>query len=186
MDYFTSDTHYGHARVIEYSKRPFKSVEEMDEALIANHNSVVKPGDRVFHLGDFAFAKEDRILSILKQLNGQKYLCFGNHDKEMRRSEKIKGMFVKVGDYLEIDVKDANGDKQRIVLCHYPMITWNKAHHESWMLHGHCHGNLKYPFDGKILDVGVDPMGYFPRSFDEIKSMMSSKGFTALDHHLAD
>lgn len=68
--FFTSDTHYHHARVIHYSKRPFESVDEMGEALIANWNAVVRPGDLVYHLGDFAFCDAARAVVIAKRLNG--------------------------------------------------------------------------------------------------------------------
>ena len=57
---FTSDTHFGHNNIIKFCKRPWKTTEEMNEALIERWNSVVKPDDIVFHLGDFAFAANSR------------------------------------------------------------------------------------------------------------------------------
>ena len=54
--YFTSDWHLFHANIIKYSKRPFKNVEEMNEVILQNYFEVVKPGDRVYYLGDFALA----------------------------------------------------------------------------------------------------------------------------------
>lgn len=51
--WFTSDTHFDHANVIEYCKRPFSNVEEMNEAMIRNWNKRVMPEDTIFHLGDF-------------------------------------------------------------------------------------------------------------------------------------
>jgi hypothetical protein len=69
--WFSSDTHYGHERIIELAKRPFSSVEEMDEVMIERHNARVRPGDQFFHVGDFAFADHDPYLS---RLNGQKFL----------------------------------------------------------------------------------------------------------------
>jgi calcineurin-like phosphoesterase family protein len=79
--YFTSDTHFGHVNIIEYEKefRPFSTVEEMNEALIENWNKVVKPNDRVYHLGDFCFGPHN--IQIAGRLNGQKRLVMGNHDK---------------------------------------------------------------------------------------------------------
>ena len=68
----------------------------------------------------------------------------------------------------EIYVQDktAPQGRQHIVLCHYAMLVWNKSHHGSWMLHGHSHGTLKYPFAAKILDVGVDSHNFYPISLD--------------------
>src|SRR5258708_12137402 len=79
--YFTSDTHFGHANIIRYCDRPFATVEEMDEAMIANWNAVVGRGDDVWHLGDFGWSRDaTRIRSIFHQLNGRKRLVIGNHD----------------------------------------------------------------------------------------------------------
>ena len=66
-------------------------------------------------------------------------------------------------------------------MCHYPMLTWNKSHHGSWMRQGHCHGSIQHPWNGKLLDVGTDPMKYFPISFEEIIPIMTSKQF--VNHH---
>ena len=69
--WFTSDTHFGHANIMKYCNRPFASVTEMDETLIANWNAVVRNGDTVFHLGDFAFCRETNAVErLLKRLNG--------------------------------------------------------------------------------------------------------------------
>ena len=72
----TSDTHYGHANIIRFCDRPFASSEEMDEALIANFNERVKPGDTVYHLGDFSFAKDPA--RVFRRLNGTIHLVLGN------------------------------------------------------------------------------------------------------------
>lgn len=178
MIWFTSDTHFGHTNVIRYSNRPYRDKEEMDEAMIANWNARVQPGDLVYHLGDVFFCQESVAASILRQLNGQKFLIYGNHDKVIKRSERLRQMFVKCVDYHEVTIEG-----QSIVLCHYPMITWNKSHHGSWMLHGHCHGNLRYPFEAKIHDAGVDPNNYVPISFNDVKRIMATKRFSAVDHH---
>jgi calcineurin-like phosphoesterase family protein len=184
-NFWTSDTHYGHTNVIRYSNRPFSSKEEMDQALINNWNAKVKPGDNVYHLGDVAFCQEDRLARILGQLNGQKFLIYGNHDKQIKRSRELQSFFVWCRDYHELSIDDADAERgrQKIVMCHYPMISWNSAHHGSWMLHGHCHGNLRYPFQGRIVDVGVDPQNYSPVSYEELKARMKKVRPEFLDHH---
>ena len=77
--YFTSDTHFGHANIIKFCNRPFKNVEEMNQKLIENWNSVVGPNDLVFHLGDFAFGGQPLWRYIREQLNGNIILIKGNH-----------------------------------------------------------------------------------------------------------
>lgn len=51
--FFTSDTHFGSERTLKFSRRPFKTTQEMDETFINNWNDLIKPEDIVYHLGDF-------------------------------------------------------------------------------------------------------------------------------------
>ena len=58
MVFFTADLHIGHANIIKLNKRPFKTIEEMDNALIDNWNAKVTPNDTVYILGDVFFDGE--------------------------------------------------------------------------------------------------------------------------------
>lgn len=176
--YFTSDTHYGHARVIEYSKRPFTNVDEMDEIMIERWNAVVRPGDLVYHLGDFAFTNAERAIAIARQLRGQKYLIFGNHDKRLRNDPKFLGNWIWAKDLTQIQIGD-----QRITLCHYAMRTWASAHHGAWQLYGHSHGTLAENPHAKSTDVGVDCWNFAPVSFDVLRERMATRHYEPIDHH---
>lgn len=177
--WFTSDTHYGHKNVIEYSARPYSDVGEMDAAMIKNWNDVVRDDDTIYHLGDFSFHKPSRTYDILRELRGKKYLVFGNHDKLFRKKAEFMGHWVEVHKFgTEIKVDD-----QRIVLCHYAMLTWNQSHRGAWMLHGHSHGTLPESQTARRIDVGVDPREYRPISFDEVREIMASKQNVPVDHH---
>ena len=86
--FFTSDTHFGHANTfLKFQNpdgspmRPFTSVEEMDETMIARWNGIVTPQDKIYHLGDVAFGPNDHFAKILRRLAGRKRLILGNHDK---------------------------------------------------------------------------------------------------------
>lgn len=185
MIYFTSDTHFGHKNVIEYCRRPFESVEEMDEELIRRWNVVVGPEDEVYHLGDFSFHRERRTFEILDQLNGKKFLIFGNHDK-LKIDLFCENQFGWIEHYHELQVPDSEidlGHKQEIILSHYPFESWNKRHYGSWHLHGHCHGTLPSGDHQARLDVGVDCWAFAPVSYEEIKKVMTRKVFKPVDHH---
>ena len=182
--FFTSDLHFGHKNVIEYSKRPFSSVEEMDEMLISNWNNVVSQQDEVYLLGDVSLTTKEKTLKLLKRLVGQIYLVKGNHDKKTISGDCVK-RFGWIKDYYELSVpdEDANRGEQKIILSHYPFLTWNRSHHCSWSLHGHSHGSLPDDPYARRLDIGVDAHNYEPVSYERIKTLMAKKIFRPVDHH---
>jgi calcineurin-like phosphoesterase family protein len=176
--WFSSDTHYGHANVIKYAKRPFSNVEEMNEAMITQWNSVVKPDDLVYHLGDFALCRPAEATTIAKRLNGRKHLVFGNHDRKLRENKPFRDQWIWTKDYAEIEVEG-----QKIILMHYSMRIWNKAHYGSYQLYGHSHGSLKDDTNIRSMDVGVDCWNYAPISFETVKEHMNKKTWKPIDHH---
>lgn len=179
--FFTSDWHVGHRNILQYSNRPFPSVEDMNEALVENHNRVVKSGDRVYHLGDFCLGSEELAVSTVKRLNGQKFLVFGNHDKHLRKSERFLSQWIWARDLTQVEVGD-----QKIILCHFAMRSWNQSHRGSWQLYGHSHGSLPDDPHALSLDVGVDAgWNYIPAAYEDVKALMSKKTWKAIDHHQA-
>lgn len=182
--FWTSDTHFNHSKIIEYSTRPFKTVEEMNEALISNWNSVVKKSDIVYHLGDFGFTagKGDivkDIKSILQRLNGSINLILGNHDCQ-NYNERVLKLFCS---HTLLRDKTING--QRIIMLHYAMRTWPGQHKGSWNLYAHSHGNLPDDLNSLSIDVGVDCHNYTPISFEQVKEIMSKKTYKPLETHRA-
>lgn len=190
--WFTSDQHFGHDNVIKHCDRPFDSIEEMNESLIDNFNSVVKMGDTVWHIGDFAFpirvkGKENQtkyVESIWRRLNGNHEFIEGNHDQWVKLFEKFNIQIPNLtmhGRAHSLKLK-IDGEKHLIELNHYAHAIWNKSHYGSWHLHGHSHGSYNPPY-GKIMDVGVDPQNYFPIHLDEVKKFMDGREFKPVDHH---
>ncbi len=170
--YFTSDLHFWHKNILKFSPkhRPFDNIEEMNEALIKEWNKTVKPTDTVYHLGDFCFKGAEATLKIISRLNGTIHWIEGNHDKVITQNAEIASI-----PYKQIVI-----NKQKIVLCHYPIASWNGMHRGYWMLHGHCHGS--YQGEGKILDVGWDNLGKLV-SFEELKEFMDKREITHEGHH---
>jgi calcineurin-like phosphoesterase family protein len=180
--WFTADHHFGHANILRFSRRPFPSLEAMNETLIERWNQVVGPQDIVYHLGDMFLMPASEARKIRERLNGRICLIRGNHDKA---AESLKSGFEWIKDLYELKVEDveAPGGERRIVLCHYAMRVWNKSHHGSWHLYGHSHGSLADDPNSLSFDVGVDCHAYTPIGFDQVKQIMATKTFTPVDHH---
>lgn len=179
MIHFTSDTHFNHKTLIERGFRSmFQNVDDMNEEMIRRWNVVVDHKDTVYHLGDVSFGNRIFTESVLTHLNGNIVLIRGNHDSNLRSS--TLAMFNSVHDYYEI--KDGQyGDHPLIVLCHYPLQSWNKMHYGSWHPHGHSHGSM--PVLGKRLDVGVDCHAFAPISLPEVAAILNAREIQSLDHH---
>lgn len=148
--WFTSDLHFGHKNIIKYCNRPWTvdkaGVAKMDHDLVDTWNSVVKPGDVVWNLGDLAFCTSDaHALECLERLNGVHELLPGNHDEIARR--------LPFGHWND-SITELTVESQHMVLSHYAMRTWHHAQRGVWHLFGHTHALLR-PF-GKSVDVGVD------------------------------
>ena len=166
--WFTADTHFGHAAIIGYASRPFASVEEMDETMIANWNAAVAPGDVVWHLGDFCYRAASDPAHYRSRLNGHIRLIIGNHDTQTVKH--FAHLFESVDDFREIE-----SEQQRLFLCHYPMREWPGAWRGAWHLYGHVHGRLDHEPHGMSLDVGVDSHGYRPVRLAQIRARLDGR-----------
>ena len=177
MIWFTADTHFGHSKILEYVKRPYATVEEMDEALIKNWNERVQPNDDVYHLGDFGLCASSKLRKIIDRLHGKIHLIRGNHESS---AIGCKNRFVWIKDYYELRVPDLEGfqSKRTLILFHYPVRIWNAQHYGTFHLFGHVHGGLEDDTKALSLDVGVDCHGYAPISYTEVKNLMKEKDWT--------
>lgn len=187
MQYFlTSDTHFGHASTIQYRKRPFHSVEEMGATLIANWNSVVKPYDVVYHLGDFAFTNlKGRecglyIDGILSQLNGKIIVLCSSRDAalyawdahcsdEFPRSIGANSDWPKLSILPKNTIEEVRLNGHDIILSRHPMLSWERHNRGSIHFFGHVHSHPdKNPVKCSLnsYDVGVDNNEFYPISLE--------------------
>ena len=176
--FFTSDTHFYHANIINFCSRPFKNVEVMNETLIANWNSVVGPDDIVFHLGDFCLGGSAEWTNILNRLNGKIYLIVGNHDTKNLR-QGYYSHFEHIAMQMHIEV-----GKQKIYLNHCPFLCYGGAYRDTWQLFGHVHTSKQNTgIDAPRLhmlfptqyDVGVDNNNFTPVSFEQVRRIIEKQ-----------
>ena len=176
--FFTSDTHFYHTNIIEFCKRPFMDIEDMNETLIANWNKVVGADDIVFHLGDFCLGDSAKWNRLLDRLNGKICLILGNHDlRNFRKSYAER--FESVAMQIHIEV-----DNQKICLNHYPFLCYDGSYDGVWQLFGHVHTNRNHTDNDatrlKLLfptqyDVGVDNNDFTPVSFAQVKDAIEKQ-----------
>lgn len=177
--WITSDLHFDHGNILKFcpKTRPFKSKDQMNETLIREWNSKVKPEDYIIHLGDFCFKGAEVTGGFLKRLNGNKIMILGNHCKSLRNGIPVgEHNIIWKGDYLELQV-----DKQKVVLSHYPMLTWNQAGRGSIQLFGHTHGSLPEQ-KGRQMDVGYDSLGCIVK-LKAVMNILNEKEPYSPDHH---
>ena len=181
--YFWADTHFNHEGILHHASRPYSSVAEMNEALIALWNGrVEREGDDVWMLGDFGFhaptkAGTTDLGEIWWRLRGKKHLIVGNHDAKNNQVLRLPWETVALLHEVKIG-------GQRATLCHYPLETWPASWRGSMMLHGHCHGTLRRKI-AKRFDVGVDAaVGVNgPIPWEELVERAAKETFTVVDGH---
>lgn len=170
--YITSDLHFFHKGVLGFcpDTRPWKDVDEMNEALIDHWNSKVKPNDVIFSLGDFSFKAKEATQNIISQLNGNIVWVRGNHCYKV-----FNQMGLPTYDYLEVRY-----DGIKVCMMHYPVAAWNQQGRDSVMLHGHTHGS--YEGKGKTVDVGWDNWGKIITLKEAVDYCLTKETYCP-DHH---
>lgn len=164
--FLVSDPHFGQASMLGFKKadgsllRPFASLEEMDETMVTNWNSVVRPQDKIYVLGDVVMRKPQ--LSILTRLNGHKRLVRGNHDifetKEyMKYFEDIYGVRV----------------LDDMILSHIPLHPDSITKRYKINVHGHTHSGIVKDKDGnpdgRYFCVCVEQINFTPISLEDLR-----------------
>ena len=134
MTYFTSDQHFGHFNIIRLSRRPFKTVEEMDETMVKRWNAKVRDDDTVYVLGDLFF-RAATVEPILKRLKGHKHLMLGNHDPSWTDRVDLADYFESVQTLKEVRIDG------RLDYCGEDLPTFDEEVRITYVHEfGHCLG----------------------------------------------
>ena len=158
MNYFTSDHHFSHKRVIEFGHRPFKSLEHMERELIKRWNNKVKPSDTVYILGDFNFKGAIERQKLFNQLNGNKVFIKGNHDS----SGILLGGYVEVlSKGFELVHNPADSSASRVIHGHIHLPEAKKIHRQKT-------GRL-------FINVNVELWDYEPVSIRQIQKLIEKE-----------
>jgi calcineurin-like phosphoesterase family protein len=171
--WFTSDLHLGHRNLAKL--RLFPTAEDMDEALINNWHSVVKPGDVAYFLFDLTLTtKRDVVSEYFSRLNGTILVVSGNHDNwswqsTFRSKQGIEVTRLKL-------IHEIKVDGLYVIMCHYPLREWPRYFRNSIHIHGHVHGMMGksyVPDTNRQMDIGTDTNKYYPYSLGTIVSKLN-------------
>lgn len=165
----------GIKKILDFTNRPYKNVEEMEEAFLDYYEKTLSKKDTLYLLGDICFYNhQDFLDKLFKALpTNDVHLIAGNHDpSKVRKYHKWKS----VSDYKEIKV-----DKKLYILCHFPIESWRNQTHGAIHLHGHTHGNISHSINyiRNRLDVGYDNTNQILVSLEDIEALLrteSTKG----------
>ena len=185
--FVSSDYHFNHDREFIWKARGFNSVDEMNEAIIERHNSVVAPEDDIYILGDICLgggvpgitAKNQ---ALIERLNGRIHIILGNHDTPAR--QEMYMMCKNVVDVKYADMIRYNG--YHFYLSHFPTITSNLEKETlkqcTICLFGHTHQNNNFFMDMPFMyHVGVDSHNCTPVLLDDAIEDMKAKVKECLD-----
>lgn len=150
--YVCSDLHFNHTNILGFCRSNFATIEEHNEYIIRQYNSVVGKDDLVYILGDIGFTPEKALSELVKRLNGRKILLVGNHDKLTDREYRAMG-FIDV-------VRHPIYYNTHIILSHVPI---EEAYNSEYIInvHGHLHKNhiVNLP---NFFNVNVELNDYKP------------------------
>lgn len=177
-NFYIGDMHLGHKNALSFDNRPFKTIEEHDDALILNWQNTVRAKDHVYILGDFSWKNASETQKILELLPGHKHLIVGNHDHRWL-NQVTKRFFEEIVEY-----KDCKDNGVHLVLCHYPIPCFNRHYYGAVHLYAHVHDSFEakmmervkyemaalYDKPCQMFNVGVmlPYMNYTPRTLEEI------------------
>lgn len=162
--FFIADTHFADDAILRYENRPFASVREMDEAMIARWNEAVGDEDVVYVLGDFG--ADGAEAETLAALHGVKYLVKGNHDRRSNAEYRSFG-FAEVYDH-------------PILLDSFWILSHDAVYVNTNMpyanLFGHVHASpIVKDFSAQHYCVSVERIGYAPIGFDRIRETIRAQ-----------
>jgi len=152
-----SDPHFDSERIIENAKRPFGNVQEMNNTIIKNYNSIVCRNDICYWLGDIMYdATKEKVRRIIFNMPGRKYLIMGNHDRNHSENWWLDCGFDRVFAH-PVYIAE-----QYIMLSHEPLPEFGNMPKIA-NYHGHIHINdYDFPVHDHHINVCVEKTNYGP------------------------
>lgn len=148
-----ADTHFGHANIVKYCKRP----RNHNTLMIENWKKLVKPNDVILHMGDVAIWYDEYAADFwakrAAKLPGIKYLILGNHDKHYTNAQWKKYGFEVIKPFQQNKLYFSHEATKKIG-------TWEVN------IHGHSHQHAPFGiYEGlgcRYYNASIEGMRYKP------------------------
>ncbi len=140
--FLITDTHFNHAKVIEYCDRPL----DFEERILKNCLDMIKEDDTLIHLGDICIGNDkESHAKYIEPIKGTKILVRGNHDK---RSDN---WYLNHGWDFVCDSFTGTYFGKKVLFSHTPQI--DKGDFDL-NIHGHLHNKLyRIQYDGGEMNM---------------------------------
>ena len=174
MIYYISDLHFNDQSIFDKCKRPFKSLQDMEETIIYKWNKKINDDDIVYVLGDLIKDDDVSSINIFKKLKGHKHLIVGNHDHQILEDIKNSNFFESIK-FIDLII-----DKERkVCVCHYPLMDWMEFNRQGILIYGHIHNKTvengivykqikEFYRSLPAYNCGVDVCNFEPKTLDEL------------------
>jgi calcineurin-like phosphoesterase family protein len=164
---FIADLHLSHENMAK--RRGFSTVEEHDEHIIAQWNSVVNKRDVTYILGDVTMEKSSPY-PLLDRLNGIKHIVLGNHDRRQDVPHLLQ----------HVESVGAMIQYKGVMLTHCPIHPMELDYRFKYNIHGHIHDKVVtkdiYEFgyktdtvpDERYICVSCERVDYLPKTLEDL------------------
>jgi calcineurin-like phosphoesterase family protein len=182
--YITTDTHFGHQRIItDFGFRP----ANFEELIINNWKNTINENDTVFHLGDVTWGGKERLKEIMNLLPGNKILIRGNHDRNHSNN-----WFIDAGFSVVLEKAQVSG----IILSHFPAILNEEEINRGIInVHGHFHNVPPNRWEPKLTErltdnhylLSLEDVNYTPISVEKAlkrKNIKNSRKLLESDNEI--
>ena len=175
--YLIADTHFNDPNIISFEGRGFKNIEEMNEMMISNWNSVISPSNtdsdtsntQVIVAGDFIIGG-DNAKDIIQSLNGDISLIMGNHDQNV---EEYRSLIRNVYEY-PIVVDDF------WIISHFPMYVSMQSPYAN--IFGHIHSNPAFKsVSARSMCISSERLNYKPIALSQVKAAIHNESLCSSD-----
>lgn len=188
---YTSDSHFSHANIIKFTKRPFSTEQEMNTKMLGELRAAEDTGAQIIHAGDLGMAVRflyEKYGPFLRYPD-RHTLVVGNHDKFSTNPESMALVRQSFGTIIgthktwqanSVVVEDQIGPRRvRVLVSHNPQE--NLPDDIDFNVYGHVHNNLDHSMDWHIQNYGRKWVEWLATSARHLNACVELTQFAPVD-----